>query len=213
MALSTGLTIAVYVAFAVVAWTAILVVVPANLQAMLRHRLWQQRDQIYDDMRTGALPVTPTTRGLLVATEAAIANTREVSFGNIVTSLSLRKRVPTHAETEAAIRDAMADWSPAERDLFWNRSGSLGRSLMIHMLFGTPSGWLALPFVVVLLAVLMLVTMAQRFVRKLRGQRPDDPDRCDPPTTPRQLHTVSDVLVARVSHRSPTREELEVAVG
>ena len=135
------------IAVALFVWACFFKVIPNCLLSLFRYKLWRQRDELAREIRRGEFEHRKSAEMVLEEIECFIEGAPQLSPLNIGLLYLSARGVVVVPEDRLILRKLPAD----ERARLESTLDDFHRSVAMHVLFGTPSGWL-----VVLLAVPMV---------------------------------------------------------
>ncbi len=144
----------------IAAWLSVLVVVPRCKTSRFRYLLWQQRDELVDEVRHGEYENPKGAEGLIALIETAIEDAHDLTAINFV---SFRLLFTRHMDLHKEDPFGLADLNAADRRRLREHLTAVDHTLFDKAFLWTPSGWLLLP-VLLLLALLSML--------RSRGRRP-----------------------------------------
>lgn len=159
------------------AWAGIVLILPNVLKSRARYQLWGLRDEVVDAMFLyETLPDDRYTRELVTTIEHSIRHAEKLTLLDYVfmpkpPSEFIRRQREELAAAEARLRPEGAKRLRAFLERYERIIGS-------KVLFGSPSGWLALPLVSLGALGAIVVALAKRLVntwRRLFGDRVSPP--------------------------------------
>ncbi len=123
----------------VVLWAALLFFVPSCLRSEFRYRLWQLRDNVYDDVLAGRLADSELTKLFIIEIEQVIRYSRFYTLVDAWVTprspkeiIDARRRFVTE-QKQLLSADHLRRFEKYERQA--------GRVVLRHLLFGSPMGW------------------------------------------------------------------------
>jgi hypothetical protein len=140
-------------ALAITAWAVIFALIPACLRSLTRHRLWQLRDRVVDELLDGSYEDTEKPMQLVEDAELAIAYLERLSMFNFLVAKLAASGLdlPTKAPLD------LSGLSPSDRERLQVHLSEFQRALSKQVLLRTPSGWIItlalLPLVLVITAL------------------------------------------------------------
>jgi len=118
----------------------LLVAIPNTMHSRFRHALWDVRDAVVDDVLDGRLELNKATKQLLTTIHLAIMFAPEHTMRSAVMAVSLlkdREIVPLEKVLSSKAVPAQ------QRPLLLAHYDKVQRATTEHLLFGSPSGWVA----------------------------------------------------------------------
>lgn len=143
-------------------WVLWLRALPEHLCSLYRYKLWRMRDDTVDDMIYGRLTDDPGTRRFVALLEGLIHTAPYFTFARSPFLPRVPRAMVYQQEEECSAW--LARLPSSQRQIYVERIERLRMAVTGHLLFGSPSGWLAAgPLVIVGLLVLA--------VKRVRGMR------------------------------------------
>lgn len=131
------------VVLGVAMWAAIVFFIPSCTASFFRYSAWRVRDNIVDDVFNGTLPDHPAVWDVVESAEALIVTARELSMAKVAGfSWAFRGSPPRPRPSRSGLSDA-------QKKRLRDDDHQLQRSLALYLSFGTPTGWVAVPFLAV----------------------------------------------------------------
>jgi hypothetical protein len=140
--------------WAVVMWAGLIFVIPWCTRSLARYRLWELRDELYDDIRKGILPNEGAPSTLLRNIENAIRRTVDLTMfelGPLALGSILSGHWREWVKEAGRGRTKLTD---DELRLLKKYEHRFAVIILRQITFGTPSGWVGAP----LLFILVLIT-------------------------------------------------------
>jgi hypothetical protein len=142
------------------------VVVPAMLRSMFRYRLWRLRDKVVDEILAGDLPGKMYCHRLVHLVEAFIITSREVTIWRWTVGFRPSKDIVRDVAEEN--ERELGELTEEERARALCHYRQLRKIVVKHLVFGSPSGWMALLCVgVATFLVAMLVGVVELIRRNV----------------------------------------------
>lgn len=138
-------------------WFSVVLLIPGYTESILRYRLWRVRDQVYDDIASGKLPDCRASRNLIDEVETLIRASHHMTLPRI---LLLWVACPRQTNNV----------TQPSHDLYTNEQIEYAKQIhdgayelcARHAIFGTYSGWFAIPFLVTIGVVMRIFHLYQQ---------------------------------------------------
>jgi hypothetical protein len=190
-------------AWGLVAWLAIFMVVPSCMQSMFRHRLWRLRDNIVDQIRGDGLAEPGPFRDLVHEVECAIIAAPEVSPFRIGLLRAVSGNFMRDAKVESFDPENV---HPSDRRLAEAYVAEFRAAFFRQLLFGSPSGWILFLLLVVLTLPIALVRSVTRGAAVVTEAKDLTRNELDAGANPERT------LALLRGRREPDREGLSICV-
>lgn len=139
------------------AWASVFRVVPACANSTFRYRLWQLRDEVFDEILRGEYDDLEQPRAFVKLAEASIENAADLSVFKVWTLHLVSRGMPL---PDIFHLDGL---SPGDRGRLRPHLRNFEGAVIKKALGGTPSGW-------AVLAALGSIAVVESVSRRVRGE-------------------------------------------
>lgn len=149
---------------ALFAWFSLFWLVPSNLCAMFRYRLWRIRDELAEEIRSGSFDHDEEPERVVEAIECFIESAKDLTPMRIALMVAFA-RPPASVRRGGAAPLSLKGLSDADKQLLGRYIRSFNGIVTGQVFFGSPSGWL-------MSLIIFPLICALRFVdRTLKGTK------------------------------------------
>jgi hypothetical protein len=124
---------------ALAAWAGVIFLIPWCQRGKFRHRLWQLRDQISDDIIEGRLPHHEAVYDLRSLVDFLVKEARQVTLANMLLSRITMARLPRDKSSYEGTSSQGLE--PQQVALLEYYRKLLYRTANAHLISGSVSGW------------------------------------------------------------------------
>lgn len=154
------LTIAV-IAIAGFAWLCLTNVIPSCCTSLFRYRLWQLRDEVFDEIYVGTFDDSEQPERLVDLLEVAIAQSHEVTVFRLLLMRWSNRNLPQASRSDVYPFESLTEH---DKPLMKQRLDRFESIIIRHVAFGSPSGWIAIAILAPMAGIAVIFD-------RLRGDR------------------------------------------
>jgi hypothetical protein len=139
-------------------------IVPQCLRSLFRYKLWAIRDEIFDAVMSGDLPNERIIRTFQRGVECMIRGSESITF----TDFLFGTKAPQEwiKKTIKRTQDEIEALPDLARERFKEIEDSLDKAVTVHLLFGSPSGWIFTAIATIVILALAVPVGLYELIKK-----------------------------------------------
>lgn len=174
------------VASASIAWILVVVALPRYFRSAFRYRLWRLRDDLVDDVLSGNLPDVSSVREMRKRVEVGIRYADDLTLATVLVSAWATHASGFTVRQERKIREQEArrreELTAKELVLVDQYESRLTKASVVHVLTGSPSGWIGVLLAALLSPLVAVVYFGIKVCRRIASTQTPHIDRGHEPS-------------------------------